>query len=229
MSVDSAYAAYLDAVRGDLEVAARRQAGTLRRRRAQRRFAAVALAAVALLAGSALAGAGILGGRATHKAQATLNSVWDGSDDSALAPTGEDARGVAFFHGDTLYESPGRAAGSVCLTVVAASLTLTPSTRSGSCFAQAFEGAWPFGVNTRKADAGQAVFGRIRAPGAASLSLEWPGSHDVRVPLGLDGYFLVKVPLRSGAAGVGPALGTLRILDGDGRTIATREFIGLTR
>src|SRR3954467_3229368 len=139
----------------------RRQAGTLRGRQAQRRFAAIGLAAVALLAGGGLAGAGILGGRAPHKVQATLNSVWDGSDDSALAPTGEDARGVAFFDGDTLFESPGKAPGSVCLTVVAASLTLTPSTASGSCFAQPFEAAGPFGVITRKAGAGQEVFGRI--------------------------------------------------------------------
>jgi hypothetical protein len=51
----------------------------------------------------------------------------------------------------------------------------------------------------------------------------------VRVPLGLDGYFLVKVPLRSGAAGAAPALGTLPILDGEGRTIATRDFVGITR
>ena len=62
MSAETTYSAYLEAVGRDLEVAARRQARMLRRRRARLRLAAIAVASIVLLAGSALAGAGILGG-----------------------------------------------------------------------------------------------------------------------------------------------------------------------
>ena len=75
MSAETTYSAYLEAVGRDLEVAARRQARILRRRRARLRLAAIAVASIVLLAGSALAGAGILGGRAPDFVQTNLSLV----------------------------------------------------------------------------------------------------------------------------------------------------------
>jgi hypothetical protein len=228
MSAERPRSAYLEAVGRDLDAAARRQAQVLRRRRARLRLAAVGVSAIVLLTGSALAGAGILGTPAPKIVQATLNSLWDGSDKSMLAPTLTGARGMAFFDGDRLYRSPGRKQASVCLTVVAADLTVARSTRGGSCFARASGGYWPFGVISRLRADRQAIFGQIRAPGDASLTLEWPGAGPRRVPLGLDGHFLVELPLLPRARAE-PVFGTLEIRDGAGRVVASRRFVGLTR
>jgi hypothetical protein len=228
MSAETPHSAYLEAVGRDLDAAARRQARTLRRRRTRLRLVAVGASATILLAGSALAGAGILGTPAPKIVQATLNSLWESRDGSMLAPTLTGARGMAFFDGDRLYRSPGRKRGSVCLTVVAADLTLARSTRGGSCFARANGGYWPFGVVSRPRGDRQAIFGQIRAPGNASLTLEWPGAGPRRVPLGLDGHFLVELPLLPRARAE-PVFAVLQIRDGAGRVVASRTFVGLTR
>ena len=130
MSAETTYSAYLEAVGRDLEIAARRQARMLRRRRARLRLAAIGVASIVLLAGSALAGAGILGGRAPDFVQTSLSSLWQ-DDGSRLAPTDGQFREVAIFDGDTLYRTPARDGTSVCLSVYApASQADCPKPRS---------------------------------------------------------------------------------------------------
>ena len=226
MSAETTYSAYLEAVGRDLEVAARRQARMLRRRRARLRLAAIAVASIVLLAGSALAGAGILGGRAPDFVQTNLSSLWQ-DDGSRLAPTDGEFRAVAIFGGDTLYRTPGPDGTSVCLSVFAP--TRAPATRQNlRCFESDTDGRWPSAVNTVVRGDRQAIFGQIRAPDDASLVLQWPGAAPVPIPLSLDGYFLIEVPLLPARIGAGPVVGTLRILAADGSVIDSRDFLGQT-
>ena len=48
------------------------------------------------------------------------------------------------------------------------------------------------------------------------------------IPLSLDGYFLIEVPLLPARIGAGPVVGTLRILAADGSVIDSRDFLGQT-
>jgi hypothetical protein len=224
MSAETAYSAYLEAVGRDLEVAAHRQARVLRRRRARLRLAALSVTTIVLLAGSALAGAGILGGRAPAFVQESLGSFWQ-DDGFRLAPSVGEFREVANFDGDILYRSPARDGSSVCLSVLAPSRK--PTAREGiRCFAGAEDGHWPSDVNVVVRGDRQAIFGQIRAPGDASLVLQWTGEDPVQIPLGLDGYFLIEVPLLPPRIGGAPLVGVLRILAGDGRVIDSRSFLG---
>ena len=89
-------------------------------------------------------------------------------------------------------------------------------------------GRWPSAVNTVARGDRQAIFGQIRAPDDASLVLQWPGAAPVPIPLSLDGYFLIEVPLLPARIGAGPVVGTLRILAADGSVIDSRDFLGQT-
>ena len=224
MSAETTYSAYLEAVGRDLEVAARRQARMLRRRRARLRLAAIAVASIVLLAGSALAGAGILGGRAPDFVQTNLASLWQ-DDGSRLAPTDGEFRAVAIFGGDTLIARPG-------LTAPACAVGLAPTRASATrqnlrCF-DPMPRRWPSAVNTVVRGDRQAIFGQIRAPDDASLVLQWPGAVPVPIPLSLDGYFLIEVPLLPCAHRRGSGGRHLRILAADGGVIDSRDVLGQT-
>ena len=226
MSAETIYSAYLEAVGRDLEIAARRQARMLRRRRARLRLAAIGVASILLLAGSALAGARILGGRAPDFVQTSLSSLWQ-DDGSRLAPTDGQFREVAIFNGDTLYRTPARDGTSVCLSVYAPDRKPIAQSRV-RCFDPGEGEHWPSAVNTVARGNRQAIFGQIRAPDDASLVLQWRGTDPVPVPLSLGGYFLIEVPLQPARIGPGPVVGTLRILAADGSVIDSRDFLGQT-
>jgi hypothetical protein len=224
MRAETSHSAYLDAVGRDLEAAARRQARVLRRRRARLRATALAATTLVLLAASALAGAGILGERAPGFVQASLGSLWQ-DDGSSLAPTNGEFRAVAAFDGDTLYRTPGRDGNGVCLSVLASNRN--PASRDGiRCFDPGTDSRWPSDVNAVVRGDRQAIFGQIRAPGDASLVLQWPGADAVPIPLSLDGYFLIEVPLLPPRAAGAPVVGALRILGSDGSVIDSRTFFG---
>ncbi len=58
--------------------------------------------------------------------------------------------------------------------------------------------------------------------------LQWRGAESVRIPIGVDGYFLGAVQLASAKPGARPLLGTLRLIDGDGFVVSSRELIRLS-
>jgi hypothetical protein len=71
--------------------------------------------------------------------------------------------------------------------------------------------------------------GDFRAAAAVALALDWPGAVRLQIPLGIDGFFLLEVPLLPAGADTTPRIGTLQILDGEGRIIASRGVIGTAR
>ena len=83
-----------------------------------------------VLAGSALAGSALLGMPAPRVVQKTLDSLWPSSGASDLAPIAGAARAVARFDGVTLYRSPSRRPGAVCLSIVSAGVCVPSSSRA---------------------------------------------------------------------------------------------------
>lgn len=226
MTFEAPHAAYLEVVALDLEAAARRQARLRLRRRSRMRVAAIAAAVVVLLTGSALAGSALLGLPAPAVVQTKLDSLWPSGDGgSGLAPVPGNARAVARFQGTTLYQSPARRAGAVCLSIVGRGGVRLGEGGGISCYRRLPDPAWPIGVLFRIAGDRQLMFGQIRKHAGLILVLPWRGAKATRIPVGVDGYFLGVVPLAR--AGARPQVGTLRAIDADGIEVASREVIRL--
>lgn len=227
MTLGARHDAYLEVVGRDLATAARRQARIRLRRRGRLRVAALSVAAVVVLGGSALAGSALLGMPAPRIVQSTLDSLWPRAGTVDLAPVRGAARAVARFDGLTLYRSPGRSTGTVCLSIVPAGGVRLDDGGGTSCWRQR-DTAWPIGVLTRVMGDRQLVFGRLRSPAGNRIALQWRGAESVQIPIGVDGYFLGVVQLAGAKPGTRPLLGTLRLIDGDGFVITQREVIRLT-
>ena len=218
---EAPHSAYREAIRRDLQVAARRQVQTHRRRRMQLRLAAASLTALVLLAGTAVAGQSILGARASGAVQSTIDSLWQGGERTALAPRPGNARAVARVGGTVLYRSPGTDPGSVCIELVSTDLVPAPEARAQQCIERG-AGAWPTGAVTRELGGRLAFFGQIHPPPGGRLVLDPAGGSRVPVALGVDGWFLGLLPLLLAAPGAPPPLeATLRILDGSGDEVSS--------
>ena len=229
MTTEATYSAYLEAVRADLQLAARRQAQAHRRRRTQLRAAGLSLAVLVLLAGTAVAGQSILGARTSSLVQSTIDSLWKGGDRSELAPLRGNARAVAHVGGTVLYRSASTDPGSVCVAIVSSELAVSGDEGEQRCIERLSTPSWPRGVSWHPFGGRFAFFGQVRLPSGGALVLELPGGGRSRVTLGLDGWFLGLLPLARGAPGAPPPLeGTLRILDRNDRVVSSRTLLGLT-
>ena len=228
MTLETRHAAYFEVVGRDLEAAARRHARQRLRRRTRMRVAALAATAVILLTGSALAGSALLGLPAPEIVQTKLDSLWPRGGGSDLAPVPGTARAVARFDGTTLYRSPSRRAGEVCLSIVAPGGVRLGEGGGISCFRRLPDSAWPIGILSRVMGDRQLVFGQIRSPAGMKLVLQWRGASAVRIPVGIDGYFLGAAPLAGAEPGTTPQPGILRIFDGDGFVVGRRPVVRLT-
>jgi hypothetical protein len=130
-------------------------------------------------------------GKAPGIVQATITSLWAGSDDSAPGSDGG--------------KRPG--GGNV---------------RRRRAVSQAGGQHLP---GSRRRRPG----GDFRAAAAVALALDWPGAVRLQIPLGIDGFFLLEVPLLPAGADATPRIGSLQILDGEGRIIASHGVIGIAR
>jgi hypothetical protein len=227
MTLETPHSPYLEAVGHDLLVAARRQAHTRRRRRAQLRLAVLSLAALVLLAGTAVAGRSILGARASGLAQTAVDSLWKGGDRSALAPLPGNARAVARVGATVLYRSRSTDPGSVCLAMISSDLVVPKQDRTQTCIGRDASRAWPTGVTVHPFGGRLAFFGQVRLPPGGRLVLERAGGDPVPVALGVDGWFLGLLSLaRAAPRALPPLEGTLRILDSAGGIVASAEIRG---
>jgi hypothetical protein len=229
VTLDARHSAYLEAVGRDLEAAARRQVLMRRRRRIARRVVALSVTAVILLTGSALAGSTLLGRPAPGFVQATIDSLRAGGDASDLGPVRGVARVVASSDSATLYRSPSRRAGAVCLSIVPAGGPRAGESGGTSCLPRRSHSQWPIGILSRVMGDRHLVFGQVRNAAGASLVLQWRDAEAIWIPIGSDGYFLGAAALADSERGMTSLKGTLRIVDLEGRVIASREVIRLTR
>jgi hypothetical protein len=62
-----------------------------------------------------------------------------------------------------------------------------------------------------------------------ALALDWPSAVRLQIPLGTDGFFLLEMPLLPASSDTTPRIGSLQILDGEGRIIASHGVIGIAR
>ena len=221
MTAEASHSAYLEAVRGDLQVAARRQAQTLRRRRTQLRVATVSLAVLVLLAGTAVAGQSILGRHVSGLAQSTIDSLWKGGDHTTLAPLPGNARAVAHVGGTILYRSASTDPGSVCLSVLSSELACprTSSARPASSASPA---------HGRPASSPASSTGSWRSSGRSSSrpAASWCSTARAAAACRSRSAWTAGSSgcCRSQLAAPGalpPLEGTLRILDSDGRVVSS--------
>jgi hypothetical protein len=225
---------YLEAIACDLDAAAGR-AVTRRRRRRPLRVAAVVVAALAVIGGTAVAASQLLGGPAPPPIQAALDAYYPQNGES-FAPALGGAQDVAQFGDDVLYHLRARDGKAICLAITAVGSSGAGVVTGSGCIADTGDPHWPIGVAATGFRERELVYGQVNAPAGANLYAVRPGIEDVRIPLGVDGFFLWELPRQVVAADTdppalspSPAIGSLVLRDLAGATLSSMKLFGLLR
>jgi hypothetical protein len=222
---------YLEAIALDLAAAAGR-AVARRRRRRPIRIAALALAAIALVAGTALAGSSLLGGSAPGPIQAAIDAAYPHGDDT-FAPAQGGARVMAQFGDDILYRLPARDGEAICLTITIGGADGAIDIPGVGCIASGVgDQYWPIGLEATSGQGRELVYGRVNAPPGGTLALVRPGTDELRIPLGVDGFFLWETPMLVVPASTpmsdrSPVIGSLVLRDAAGATLSSMRLQGM--